>query len=139
MSMYGEGTARPVLDCGPGRTKQSFKDDCDINIIVEKHARTGLISHLAKGVPQFADVSELPDYQTAIQQIRDAQDYFMGLPAAVRAEFKNDAGQFIDFMSQDASEEKLEELGLIAIDKIAVNQKEEVKEEPTPAPKKEEG
>lgn len=45
----------------PSLTKQSFKDECDINQIVAKFEKTGLVNHLARGVPQFADVSEMGD------------------------------------------------------------------------------
>ena len=31
-----------------GRTKQSFKDQCDINKILKKAMRTGSIAHLQK-------------------------------------------------------------------------------------------
>lgn len=111
MSMYGEGTSRPVVICGPGRTKQEFKEECDVNNIVRRHTRDGFLSHVAKGVPRFLDVSEVGDFRTAVDQVRAATEFFEGLPAKLRARFGNDPVKFIDDAGQ-LTREELREFGL---------------------------
>ena len=32
---------------GPSRTKQAFKEECDVNNILRKYEKTGLITHVA--------------------------------------------------------------------------------------------
>ena len=38
-------------------TDQQFKDDCDVNFIVDKFTKTGHLTHLAKFQGMYADVS----------------------------------------------------------------------------------
>jgi len=110
---------RPGVDTGPGRTKQSFRDDCDINVIVEKHAKTGFLNALQVPPPMYLDLASVPDYQTAANYMATSEQYFMTLPAQVRAEFQNDVSQFIDFLAQPDAHERLKDVGLAAIDEIA--------------------
>ena len=83
MSQYGvdeatgAGTRRPLVICGEGRTKQSEAAACDINQIMAQYTRTGFVTHVRQGVPTFADISEVPDYRTALDHMRRAHEYFM--------------------------------------------------------------
>lgn len=117
MSMGGK--QKVVLDCaklgelGRSRTKQAMKDETDINRIVDRFARTGLVTHLAKGSPQYLDVAEVGDYRTAIQRVRDTEVFFEGLPAKIRSGFGNDPAMFLDFMCDPNNEAAAREMGLI--------------------------
>lgn len=115
MSMYGEEYAG-IKCVGTGRTKQSMKDECDVNLIVAKFDRTGLLDHLAEGVPYFEDVSEVGDYRAALENVRAAQEYFSKFPAKVRSEFGNDVTRFMTFL-RGASDGDLLELGLEVLDR----------------------
>lgn len=95
----------------PGRTKQSFKDSCDVNKILDKFAKTGSISHLEKHGSTYADFSEMPtDLLEARELIERGKNVFMELPAQVRSEFANDPIRFFDFVNDPANKDKLEEL-----------------------------
>ncbi len=111
MSMFGE-LYEPLDTGSEGGAKQSFKDEVDINLVVARFAETGLMSHVAAGVPQFVDASALGDYRSIIDQVRKVEEYFQGLPALVRSEFKNDAARFMDFLEEGASAKDLEALGI---------------------------
>jgi len=102
---------RNPLVCGPSLTKQEFKGECDINNIIARFHRDGFTRHLARGVPQFVDVSLVPDFRTAIEQVRAAEKFFGGLPAKVRARFGNDAARYLD-EAGSLSREELRELGM---------------------------
>lgn len=94
-------------------TKQEFKDECDINRIVARFEKTGLVNHLAQGVPQFADVSQMGDYRSALHTVMEAEEWFMGLPAKVRAQFRNDPAELLDAMHDQSRHAELIELGIL--------------------------
>lgn len=105
---------RPVVDCStrPSRTRQSHKESCDINYIVRQYRRTGLVTHLSQGVPRYGDVSEAGDFREVMQRVRDAQEWFLGLPAKVRSHFANDVAAFMDAQADPSRAKELEALGL---------------------------
>lgn len=100
------------LACADGSlTHQSFKDDADINVIVE---RFGIGQPVASGaeVPTFDDFSSVVDYHTAMNLVARANEAFDGLPANVRSRFHNDPGRFIDYINEPGHEAELVSLGL---------------------------
>lgn len=108
--------ARPVVDCqaaNDGRTKQSFKAECDIHTILKQFKRTGLVNHLEKRPPQFLDLTEVPDYRTALNAVKDTEELFYRLPAKTRARFENDPALFLDFAVDPANESELRDLGFL--------------------------
>ncbi|AXL15429.1 internal scaffolding protein [Microviridae sp.] len=46
-------------------TKDSFKDECDVNRIVNRYAQTGLITHVQSGEPQYGDAPDQDLFQAA--------------------------------------------------------------------------
>lgn len=93
-------------------TKQAFKDECNINKIMSRYEKTGLITHIAKGAPQYGDFSNITTYHEAVNQIMLAQDMFESLPAKLRQQFNNDPELFVDFCSNPENLEQLQEMGL---------------------------
>lgn len=105
---------RVQLDCGDVRhTKQQFKAECDVNNIVAKAKKTGLVSHLSKYHGQYGDFSQPVDYQSALNYMMEASDVFMSLPATIRKKFDNDPGQFLAFAEDPANQDGMRELGLL--------------------------
>lgn len=104
---------RVPVDLSAGdRAIQSAKDECDINTIMRRYERDGLVAHVNKYQGDYGDFTEVPtDYHEAISQVLAAQEMFMTIPADVRAEFANDPGQFLKFV-EGASIEELRERGL---------------------------
>lgn len=110
---------RVMLVCDPegGRTKQSFKDDADINVLVKRWL--GGVPIPQPDTPGlYGDFSTIGTFQEAQNMMGDAVDHFMMLPAAVRAEFGNDPGQMMNFMSDPANAERAKEMGLVPPDLI---------------------
>ncbi len=95
-----------------GRTKQSHKDECNINNIMAKFQKTGMIDFVNNHQPQYGDVSDI-NYQSALDDVRHAQSLFDGLPSSVRKRFDNDPGQFLEFCNDPNSREEAVKLGLI--------------------------
>lgn len=104
------------VQIGPGgasKTKQSFKDECDIGNILKQFKRTGVLPHQAAMAPVFMDCAEVGDYQTALDNVRKGEELFYQLDSDVRAEFGNDPAAFLDHVV-NADEEELIRLGIFA-------------------------
>lgn len=116
-SMVVEARARPVVDCSedPGRTKQSHKDECDINNIIARFTRTGQLEHVNRNAGLFVDVSNVGDFRTSVERVARASEFFMGLPSKVRSEFNNDPAEFLDALADPGARELLESLGLVRL------------------------
>lgn len=100
------------VDCGSEtRTKQAFKDECDINVIMRRYVKTGVVSHgvLEPGSYGFAPSFSFHD---AMNSIRAAEEAFADLPAAVRKRFRNDPGEFLEFAENPENLEEMRKLGL---------------------------
>jgi len=98
---------------GPSMTKQSHTDECNINLIMKRFERTGVLEHVTTYSPQWGDFSDTPSsYSDAINQVQAANEMFLSLPSKIRARFDNDAGAYIDFVQNPANAEELNELGL---------------------------
>nr|QJB20722.1 MAG: internal scaffolding protein [Microvirus sp.] len=112
----------PGVDCGydqetgeelPSRTKQSFRDECDINNIMRRYETTGVIQHVAGSVPEFGDyISEL-DFQQSMNAVLEAQELFAQLPARVRDRFGNDPAQMLAFLGDEKNKDEAIKLGLV--------------------------
>lgn len=102
----------------PSLTRQEFKDECDLAKIIARFSSTpeGLEQlQMAQGFVQsrFEDVSDIPDYQTALMQVKAADEAFMRLPALVRTRFDNDPALFLDFVDDPKNFEELRTMGLV--------------------------
>ena len=95
----------------PGRTKQSFKDECDVNVIMRRYERTGVLP--TDGTePQYGDATGA-DFQAAQLLVAEARSRFFALPARVRDRFENDPGTFLAFMEDDRNHAEAREMGLL--------------------------
>ncbi len=105
---------RPTIDCGEGLTKQSFKDECDINFIMNKWQRTGQIPDSAVGTmrPRYGDFTNPNDYMEACNRVLDANEAFASLPAFLRDRFANEPANLIAFLGDADNQEEAIKLGL---------------------------
>jgi len=102
------------------RTQQSAKDECDINLIVERAKRGADISHLSvSAAPVYGDFVGFPDYRESLLMVNKARDMFMSLDAFVRERFGNDPARLLDFLSDDKNREEGVKLGLIKAPEVA--------------------
>ena len=96
------------LDKDPSRTDQSHKDTCDINRILDKAKRTGVVSHINKHGQQYGDFTDF-DYEDAQIQIAKANSIFYDLDAEIRKEFGNKPKAFFDFVNNPENKDALAE------------------------------
>lgn len=92
-------------------TIQSERDNCDVNRIVERFEKTGVLPVMS-GSPLYGDFSELPDYRQALDVVNAAQNAFASLDAKIRKEFDNNPAIFLDFVNDPKNIDKLREMGL---------------------------
>lgn len=115
---------KPKLNCGEGKTKQSQKDQCDINKIMSKYNRTGKLPDMIKKNAAYGDFSKPLDYQESLNTVIKAQESFAALPSAVRKKFNNDPQEMLAYVDDPKNIDSLVDMGL------AVK-----KEESNPGPK----
>ena len=121
---------------GTSRTKQSFKEECDINKIVDRAAKAGVLQDVLRlpDPANYLDVSSAPDFLSAQNLIIKARSQFDALPAKVRNRFQNDPSAFLAFASDPKNKEGMRELGL-----LKEEQPKPVKESTDPKPAAGEG
>jgi len=109
---YDRPPAAAMDKFGKSRTRQADAKDCDINAIMARYEKTGVLP-VTQRQALYVDVSEMGDYRTALHQVAEAEGLFMQLPAHVREQFANDPAVFLDFCSDEANQEAMVELGLL--------------------------
>lgn len=100
-----------VFPDGGGRTKQSFKAECDINNIMARFTRTGVLDFTNRREAQYGDVTGL-DYQRAMDIVVQAKAMFAELPSGIRSRFQNEPAMFLEFVQDPANAEEMVKMGL---------------------------
>lgn len=127
------GTLRVItINDEPSMTQQQYKDECDINNIMKKYQSTGEFRHLTAKQGQYADFSDIMDYQDMLHTIQYADEAFAALPAEVRLRFKNDPGSLITFLQDDKNYDEGVKLGLLEPKPIQQNPKPNDEQNPKP-------
>jgi len=99
-----------TFDAKEGKTKQSFKDECDINFILKKYRQSGQLPYLREnGV--YADHTAT-DLFESMQIVASAKTMFEELPSNIRNKFENDPVQFLEFTENPENMEEMVNLGL---------------------------
>lgn len=96
----------------PTRAQQHHKDECDINVILERFGKTGQMPVSAIS-GSYGDFSGVHDYHTALNTLIAAESEFEALPAKLRARFNNEPSNLIEFLNDSKNKDQAIELGLI--------------------------
>jgi len=105
---------KPKLVCGPSRTKQEFREECDINNIMQRYRVNGTLPSVSPTCqPIFADCVGIGDYASCIRKIRAAEESFNALPVKIRARFGNEPAQLVGFLQDPANVDEGRALGLL--------------------------
>lgn len=94
------------------RTKQADKEACDINNILRRYEKTGILSDMILENPQYGDFSDVASFQEACQVVRVAEEQFGALSARVRERFGNDPANMLAFCADPANRAEMVDLGL---------------------------
>ena len=111
-------TVRPTIACTDedgnhdGRTEQHHIDTVNINNIIKRYKKTGLIEHVAQSAGQYGDYTTVNEYQQSLNLVKQAQENFMQVPAKIRTKFGNDPGRFFEFVTNPANQDEMIKMGL---------------------------
>lgn len=102
------------LFCPPeeGMTQQSFAEECDINTIVRRFGLTGEMPGNVRP-PEFGDFTDVVDFHTASNAVREANESFMSMPAELRYRFSNDPQRLMEFLADGKNRDEAVSLGLL--------------------------
>lgn len=96
-------------------THQEFAEESDINVIIDRFG-IGENPIEAQEWVTNVDIADAPNtYMDVMNQLNEARDQFMSLPAKVRSQFDNDPGRFVDFVSDPNNGDELVRLGLATV------------------------
>jgi phage internal scaffolding protein len=124
-SAYGE-KIKVQIECEyPGKTIQSMKDSTDVNRIVDRFTKTGVLQHVNKIQGIFGDVSEIGAMQDVIKRQMEAEAAFLQLPAKVRAKFENEPENLLLWISDEDNYKEAVSLGLMSSEAVKAKQEAE--------------
>lgn len=96
----------------PSLTQQHFRDESDINTIVDRFMRTGVLPDPVS-MPQYIDAEGVYDFKEAMNFVRSSEEAFMRLDAKIRSRFHNSPREFVEFFGDPANRSEAERLGLV--------------------------
>lgn len=97
----------------PSMTIQSEKDKCDIEIIKQIYAKSGVMNNIRTDQPRYGDFTSSRELHDVILRAQEAQEDFMLLDAHIRARFENDPGKLLDFVADPKNASEAVKLGLM--------------------------
>lgn len=121
MTWYAEGEpyggnnmppSSPYVEKSKGRTRQDDLERSNINNIIKRYKSSNELP-IQNREAFFADVSSMPDFQSAMNLVDAAREGFMSLPAEVRAIHDNNPAAFIDWTSNPDNRDEMVRMGLL--------------------------
>jgi phage internal scaffolding protein len=91
---------------------QSAEEESNINTIVRRFGLSGELPNNLR-MPQSGDFTNVPDFHTAMNLVRQAQEEFVRVPAEIRARFNNDPARFMSFLDDESNYDEALKLGLV--------------------------
>jgi len=95
------------------KTEQSHMAALNVNKIVAKYQKTGLLPNRQGKEPMYGDFTGIEDFHTCQNRIVEAKRDFMSLPSDIRERFHNDPGELVQFINDPDNIEEARELGLL--------------------------
>ncbi len=111
--------------------QQQFKEDCDINKIMERLEKNNALDHVSKYQTEYGFTTPM-SYHDSLNIIKKADSMFNDLPAKIRDEFANNPQAFLQFVQNPKNADRAKELGIALSDKAAeaANKAAEAAEKP---------
>lgn len=105
-----KNTRSPIKEMGETITEQCHKNACDVNNILEKYQRTGVLEHRNQHRGEYAFVDPIT-FQECMETVARAQSMYEELPAHVRQKFTG-PGEFLNYVQNPANAPEMVKLGL---------------------------
>lgn len=115
-AIRSDGSVRCAVQFGKSaddlsRTKQQFKDECDINKILKRYKKTGTVPTNGKS-PIYGDFSDGLDYTQLMNKVAKVGEVFDQLPFEFRKEMGFNPENMVKFVLDDENYDRAVELGL---------------------------
>lgn len=95
------------------KAAQEFKEDVNINSIVAKFKKSGLLGDPERlKMARYGDLTQVPDYAEMMNRVIAAREAFLSLPPELRAKYDNDPGKLIKGLQSKEGQELAVKLGL---------------------------
>ena len=102
----------------------------DINNIVNKFYKTGVIDYVSNNEPQFGDFTNI-NFEEIQNKVAQGNQLFESLPAHVRKEFNNNPAEFIEFIQVKGNIEDMRDGEIDGVEKTPKSPPETQPVEPT--------
>lgn len=96
----------------PSMTRAADAGETDVNKIVARHAKTGVVSHLNNKPAMYGDLSQATDLHQALNLAAEAREAFASLPATVRRAADNDPRRMLEMLADPDLTAELVDAGL---------------------------
>lgn len=93
-------------------TKQSFKDQCNFNLIVANYQKTGVVHGIRQGMSVYGDFDQYENLHGALEQVHAMTAQFRALPAHVRDAAGNDPVELAKMLESEEGQQQLVQAGL---------------------------
>lgn len=100
-------------------TQQQFRDDANINVIIERFNRTGILvdpSEVGSRVADFREHHDFSDYHELRTRVAEAEEMFFDLPSHIRERLNNDPSIMLDTLLDADKRQLAIELGFYSPD-----------------------
>lgn len=99
----------------PSKTQQHFKDQQDINQIVDRFSKTGELPLIPNPL-QYGDLTTLDDYHTLETKLAETRALFYRLTPAIRASYRNDPGAWLEDVATRTNNGDFEPLAAMGLE-----------------------
>lgn len=90
-------------------TEQHHEKQCNINNIMARYEKTGLIDHINRIEGNYGDATGA-DFKTALDLVKREEANFAELPAKIRAELNDDPAEYLDLVATDEGVKQMADL-----------------------------
>lgn len=94
------------------QTQQNSRDAVDVNKLMAKYRKTGLLDHVNTHEGNYGDFSTHTDFAESMNKVVKATEAFEQLPSEIRKDFNNDTAEFLKFVHDPKNGAKMYEMGL---------------------------
>lgn len=85
---------------GETMTEQHHKAHVDVNNIMARYTRSGVMDHIRTFEGRYADITDM-DYHESMTKVAEAKSMFEELPSTMRRHFSDDVSQFLAYCVQE--------------------------------------
>jgi phage internal scaffolding protein len=93
-------------------TEQQWKDECNVNNIIQKYDKNQLITHVNEMEAHHGDMTGA-DYKMMMDKIINIRNKFDQLPSSIRKRFQNSPEAYLAFMEDPKNRPEAIKLGLV--------------------------